>query len=117
MSNLKEAITGRFGMGQVEREILGQKVYIRKLCGDAVETFQFSRIDKRSKEVDYNKLPGMKAELVHMCLCDEVGAALFESPNEVKTTLTYEFIEAAFSECQEVNGMNAGAAAKAEKNS
>lgn len=118
MSDLKHRILEKFGLGVVEREVLGEKVWIRKLPPAAVESHQFSRLDKKTKEVDYNKLPGMKAELVQMCLSDATGQLLFQSVKEVNDgELGNPFVDACYEVCQEVNGMTKVAAQEIEKNS
>lgn len=116
MSELKQSLLKTFGMRCVEEEVSGQKVYIRKMSAAEVENFQFSRIDKKTMEPNRDKIQGMRAELVALCLCEADGQKLFDDAKEAGEQLDNQFIEDCYKVCAKVNAMDKRAIEEAEKN-
>jgi len=131
MSRYKSSILSRFGLGCVEVSfdempqkkgsklpdyLVGQKVHIRKLSPKQYEAYILSRMDAKTREFDFTQYPGMRAELVSMCLCDPDGNQLFGTTKEANEELTNDFVKHCFELCQWVNGGGAEAQEEAEKN-
>jgi hypothetical protein len=108
MSNLKTRLLNRFPLTHVEKEVEGEKVFVRTLSDAVMEAYQFSRINHKTGEVDFSKVEGAQAELVYLCLCEEDGKSMFKSGTEVGTILPPEFVKAAYVVCSTHNGMAQG---------
>lgn len=131
MSDYKGSILARFGVGVFEAsfdemaaqkkvklppDLVGVTLHVRKLSPKVYEKFLFTRMDSKTRELDFSKYPGMRAELLALALCDPDGNALFESTDDANANVTNEFSKWAFDLCQWVNGADAGAQEEAEKN-
>ena len=115
MSNLKSRLLDRFKLGFSEKEIEGEKVFVRQLSDAEVERYQFSRIDHKTGEMDFSKVEGAQAELVALCCCEEDGKRMFKNGKEVADALPSTFVKAAYKVCSEFNGMGAAAVEEAGK--
>ena len=131
MSDYKSSILNQFGLGvrktsfdelrlkkntALPEFLVGVEVHLRKLSPNQYEKYILSRMNTKTREFDFSKYPGMRAELVAMCLCDPDGNALFETAQEANETLSNEFVKHCFDLCQQVNGADVEAAEVAEKN-
>jgi hypothetical protein len=105
MSNLKSRLLDRFPLAHSEKEVDGEKVFVKTLSNAQMENYQFKRIDHKTGSVDFSKVEGAQDELVALCLCEEDGALMFKNGKEVGTTLPPEFVKAAYIVCSEHNGM------------
>jgi hypothetical protein len=105
MSNLKSRLLDRFPLTFSEKEVEGEKVFVKNLSDAQMEKYQFSRINHKTGEVDFSKVEGAQSELVALCLCEEDGALMFKNGKEVGATLPPEFVKAAYAVCSEHNGM------------
>jgi len=85
----------------------GEKVWVKQLSDAAMETYQFSRMDLKTFELDGSKVKGAQAELVAMCLCEEDGTKCFKNTKDAAENLPSTFIKAAYKVCSELNGMAA----------
>jgi hypothetical protein len=115
MSNLKTRLLDRFQLACSEKEIEGEKVFIRQLSDAEAEHYQFARINHKTGEVDFAKVEGAQAELVALCFCEEDGKRMFKSGKEVGDTLPSAFVKAAYKVCSEFNGMGVLAVEEAGK--
>ncbi len=107
MPNLKDALMSQFSLGVVEKNIPGfdDPVFIKKLSSAEVENFEVVRMNVKTGAPDFSKYPGTKAALIYLCLCDEDGAAIFDSAKEINSNMSSEFVDLAHQICQEVNHM------------
>jgi len=96
--------------------LVGKKMHIQRLSAKAYEKFLFARMDSKTRELDFSKYPGMRAELVSLCLCDPDGKRVFATTDEVNESLANDNLKWCFELCQWVNGADAGAQEEAEKN-
>ena len=106
MSNLKDHLLDRFKLTHVEKEVEGEKVFVRQLSNAQTEAYQFARINPKTGDVDFSKVKGARAELVAICLCEEDGKAMFKSGKEASDSLPSTFINAAYLVCAETNDMS-----------
>jgi hypothetical protein len=106
MSNLKDRLLDRFPLTFSEKEVMGEKVFVKTLSDAQTETYQFCRINHKTGEVDFSKVEGAQSDLVALCLCEEDGKLMFKSGKEVGSTLPPEFVKAAYKVCSEHNGMS-----------
>jgi hypothetical protein len=108
MSNLKSRLLDRFPLIHTEKEVEGEKVFVKTLSDAQMEKYQFSRINHKTGEVDFSKVEGAQSELVALCLCEEDGKPMFKNGKEVGDTLPPEFVKAAYIVCSTHNGMAQG---------
>ena len=95
MSNLKSRLLDRFPLLTVEKEVGGEKVFIKALSAAQTENYQFSRINHKTGEVDFSKVEGAQADLIALCLCEEDGKAIFKTGKEVGDSMPPEFVKEA----------------------
>ena len=115
MSNLKSRLLDRFPLSVSEKQLGGEKVFIKALSAAQTEHYQFSRINHKTGEVDYSKVEGAQADLIALCLCDETGTPVFKNGKEVGDTLPGAFVKEAYAMCSEHNGLGPAAVAEAGK--
>jgi len=139
MSDYKSSILARFGIGIVEacfddlplkkedkekgtkaevlpKHLKGFKLHIRKLPAGPYDAYIFKRMDPKTRELDFGKYPGLRAELVAMALCDPDGNDVFKSTEEANKEINTSDMKWVYELCQWVNGADAGAQEEAEKN-
>jgi hypothetical protein len=115
MSTLKSRLLDRFPLGHSEKEVEGEKVFVKTLSDSQMETYQFKRINHKTGEVDFSKVEGAQSELVAMCLCEEDGKAMFKNGKDLGAVMPPEFVKAAYIVCSEHNGMVHGVEEEAGK--
>lgn len=117
--SLKESIFSQFEKTHVEVRLncLNEPVFVKRLTPKQAEAWQFSRLNKQTGKVDYAKLPGARAELVALCVCDADGVLVFDSADEVGTRLPNDVVEDLHKACLEINHLGAKDAQEAEGNS
>ena len=115
MSNLKSRLLDRFPLVTVEKEVGGEKVFIKALSAAQTEKYQFSRINHKTGEVDFSKVEGAQSDLIALCLCDEEGKPVFKNGKEVGDSLPPDFVKEAYAACSEHNGMTQDAVVEAGK--
>jgi hypothetical protein len=115
MSNLKDRLLDRFPLTFSEKDVMGEKVFVKTLSDAQTETYQFCRIDHKTGEVDFSKVEGAQSDLVALCLCEEDGKVMFKNGKEVGDTLPPEFVKAAYIVCSTHNGMAQGVDEEAGK--
>ena len=113
MSNIKTRLLDRFPLLTTEKEVGGEKVFIKSLSAAQTESYQFSRINHKTGEVDFSKVEGAQADLVALCLCEEDGKPVFKNGKEVGDLLPPDFVKEAYAICSEQNGMSPEAVVEA----
>ena len=108
MSNLKSRLLDRFQLAHAEKEVLGEKVFVKGLSDAQSETYQFSRINHKTGELDFSKVEGAQAELAAMCLCEEDGKLMFKTGKELANAFGATFVKEAYKVCAEYNDMSQG---------
>jgi hypothetical protein len=139
MSDYRSSILARLGTGVIEasfddiplkpgnpekgtkaevlpRHLAGEKMHVRKLPAKVYEKYLFGRMDTKTREMDFNKYPGMRAELVSLCITNPDGEPLFKDTDDANNALTNDNLKWCFDLCQWVNGADTGAQEEAEKN-
>ena len=107
MSNLKSRLLDRFQLTHSEKEVEGEKVFVKQLSAAEAEAYQFARMNPKTGEVDFSKVKGARADLVAVCLCESDGKLMFKNGDEVGKTMPTSFVEAAYRVCADFNGMGA----------
>ncbi len=91
------------GMKLYEREVAGEKVFIRNLNGsaEAVRVIELSsRVSKESA-----LMPEIGALLVVCCLTDKDGKQLYTDPAEVRRISSFNFLAEFATAALEVSGL------------
>ena len=107
MKSVRERMLDRFQLAHVEREVEGEKVWIKMLSDAKLEAYQFSRMDLDTMEVEGSKVEGAQSELVALCLCEEDGKLVFKNQKEAADMLPSLAIRAIYKVCTDVNSMTA----------
>jgi hypothetical protein len=106
------------GQKVVEREVLGEKLHVRKMNGGKnsgrvialLEQIKTEKAQSNLGALVGELLPELGARLVVGCICDAEGKALYADHEQVQEEATFEFLNAFIEVGLEVSGLGEEAA-------